>query len=367
MRTGLIALAGLAVAGCSRPPERPAEATDASAAVAAPAPTNRAPLPPGFMKGQLHTHSSGSGDSQTSPVDVQRWYEARGYDFVVFTDHNRITDTPDSSLLTIPGAELTRNLQTCEPPPPPGVPCAFHVNVLFATAGEGPVNPGDAQSGDRVANYRVAIASAKALGGLAVLNHPNMMSGADSEVVGALAREGLSFLEVGNQAWDAENAGDAQRKSTEAIWDAALAKGFHVFATATDDAHHYADAAALRERGKRPFVGDLGFVVVRAERDAAAIRAAMDRGDFYASTGIVFETHERTATSLVLVTRAEVDYESVARDGSVTRREHGTRFEVTLGPQDGPYVRARARRADGAFALTQPVFRRPASRPQGAP
>jgi hypothetical protein len=184
-----------------------------------------------------------------------------------------------------------------------------------------------------------------------------MMSGADAAIVTALASEGLTFLEVANQAWDADNDGDAQRRSTEAIWDAALASGAHVFATATDDAHHYADAAALRARGERPFVGDLGFVVVRAERSAAAIRAAMERGDFYASTGIVFETHERSASSLTLVTKDAVDFEAVARDGAVTRREHGTRFEVTLGAQDGPYVRARARRADGAFALTQPLFR----------
>ena len=356
VRSLVLALA--LVAGCAqcRAREQPA-VLDATAAAPAPAPTNRAPLPPGFMKGHLHTHSSGSGDSHTSPTDVQRWYEARGYDFLVFTDHNRITDTPDSSLITIPGAELTRNLKTCEPPPPSGVVCAFHMNVLFATAGEGPVDPGDARSLDRVANYRVELASAKALGGIAVLNHPNMMSGADGDIVAALAREGLTLLEVGNQAWDAENAGDAQRRSTEAIWDAALAKGLHVFATFTDDAHHYADAAALRQQGERPFVGDLGFVVVRAERSATSIRAGIERGDFYGSTGVVFETYQRTATSLTLVTKEEVDFESVVRDGTTARREHGTRFEVKLAAADGPYVRVRARRADGAIALTQPVFR----------
>lgn len=360
MAPRLVALTLALVAGCSqcRTREQPSGAVDAaSSAAPLPAATNRAPLPTGFMKGQLHTHSSGSGDSQTSPTDVQRWYEARGYDFLVFTDHNRITDTPDSSLITIPGAELTRNLKTCEPPPPSGVVCAFHTNVLFATAGEGPVDPGDAHSLDRVANYRAELASAQALGGIAMLNHPNMMSGADGDIVTALAREGLTLLEVGNQAWDADNAGDAQRRSTEAIWDAALAKGLHVFATFTDDAHHYADAAALRQQGERPFVGDLGFVVVKAERSAASIRAGIERGDFYGSTGIVFETYERTATSLTLVTRDVVDFESVVRDGTTSRREHGTRFEVTLAAADGLYVRVRARRADGALALTQPLFR----------
>jgi len=34
---------------------------------------------------------SESGDSQTPPEVVADWYERRGYDFIVFTDHNVIT------------------------------------------------------------------------------------------------------------------------------------------------------------------------------------------------------------------------------------------------------------------------------------
>src|SRR4051812_37394364 len=80
----------------------PAHAT-ATATAAAPAvrAANPAAMPAGFLKGQLHTHTSRSADSDTGPHDVHQWYESRGYDFVVFTDHNAVTDTSDTHLLTI--------------------------------------------------------------------------------------------------------------------------------------------------------------------------------------------------------------------------------------------------------------------------
>jgi hypothetical protein len=75
--------------------------------------------PAGFLKGQLHVHSSNSGDSRTAPADVVRWYASRGYDFIVFTDHEHIAVAPPTNhMLVIPGVELTQNLEGCEPPPP---------------------------------------------------------------------------------------------------------------------------------------------------------------------------------------------------------------------------------------------------------
>jgi hypothetical protein len=367
----IAALSAIAIAGCAdcRAPGTIAERSDTSTPAAPDAssptpgvtPVKRGPLPKGFVRGQLHTHSNESDDCQTPPVEVQRWYEAWGYDFVVFTDHNHVTDTPDSSLLTIPGAELTRNIRNCEPPPPFGVPCALHMSALFATPGDGGrIDPGDGANVDRLAVYKGELARARSLGALAMLNHPNMMSGADTQIATALAREGLVLLEVANQAWDAQNEGDATRHSTEAIWDEVLVQGLHMFATATDDAHHYADADALRGRGEKPFVGDLGFVVVHAAKNARAIRAAIEHGDFYASTGVVFETYERSATSITLSVRedAPVDFEVISH-GGLARREHGTRIEVKLRADDGPYVRVRAKARGGAFALAQPLFRAP--------
>jgi hypothetical protein len=90
---------------------------------------------PEFVKGQLHLHSNRSGDSQTPPADVVRWYAGHGYDFIVFTDREHVTVEPSSpSLLVIPGVELTQNVESCTPAPPPGLRCLLHVNALYARA-----------------------------------------------------------------------------------------------------------------------------------------------------------------------------------------------------------------------------------------
>ena len=256
----------------------------------------RAPLPPpadvrggedGFLKGQLHLHSNRSGDSATPPEEVVRWYAARGYDFIVFTDHDRVTAPPSTaSMLVIPGVELTQNLRHCTPPPPPGLKCLLHVNALFVRPPFAGLVPWGWPGGDdRLGRYRRALAVTKELGGIAQLNHPNFHYAADARLVTALAADGLTLMEVANQAWDSNNEPTDGHPSTEAIWDAVLSTGATLYGTATDDAHHYDDADAARARGDEVFVGDLGFVMVRARKDPAAIRDALARGDFYASTG----------------------------------------------------------------------------------
>ena len=49
-------------------------------------PTSTATEPDRFLKGELHLHSNRSGDSDTPPDEVVRWYAGHGYDFIVFTD-----------------------------------------------------------------------------------------------------------------------------------------------------------------------------------------------------------------------------------------------------------------------------------------
>ena len=158
----------------------------------------------GFLKGQLHLHSNNSGDSATTPADVVRWYEAHRYDFIVFTDHERVTALPSTaSMLVIPGVELTQNLKRCEPAAPAGLGCLLHVNALFVKPPPGGAVPWPPAAGiDRIGRYRRALAATEALGGIAQLNHPNFDYSADAALVTALAGEGLRLLEIANQAWD---------------------------------------------------------------------------------------------------------------------------------------------------------------------
>lgn len=325
-------------------------------------PTQAAPptLPSGFLKGQLHAHSSRSGDSETPPADVRRWYAAHRYDFVVLTDHNVVGALPtDDGTLVLPGVELTMNPPFCDPPVRASA-CALHLNALFVDPrSEGRVELDGAAHAEKPIRRRDAYvaetARALALGGLPMLCHPNFaFSGPTVEDLLHLEKRGLRLVEIHNESWDSQNEGDDAHPSTEALWDGALARGARLYGTATDDAHHYADAADLRARGELPFDGDRGFVVVRAERNAQSIRAAIASGDFYASTGLLLTGIERRKDGITLTTAEPADFEVIGRSG--TRRERGTTLDARLRSADGPYLRVRI--TQGTLrAWTQPVFR----------
>ena len=319
-----------------------------------------------FLKGQLHAHSSNSGDSQTSPENVAAWYARHGFDFVVFTDHNVITRYRENDdVLLIPGVELTHNTRRCQPPPEPGMACLLHVNALFVEDGTSarvdlPVREGD----ERRAIYRRSVALAERLGGVAQLNHPNFHYGADASSIAELGRHGLTLLEVANEAFDSNNQGDATHPSTEALWDAVLSQGVVVWGVATDDAHHYDDAEQARARGEDVFTGDRGFVMVRATRDRAAIAAALRRGDFYSSTGVLLRRVDaRDGVLDIEVSGAEdCDISFIGERGAVLAHTRGRTARYQLAPGQR-YVRALIVDGRGARAFTQPLFQLSASRP----
>jgi hypothetical protein len=312
-----------------------------------------------FLKGQLHAHTSGSGDSDTAPDEAAAWYADHGFDFVVFTDHNRVTSVrAPSGMLALRGVELTQNLRSCEPAPEPGDACLLHVNALFVAPSPGRIAFDPEASPARVALYGRAVDRAIALGGVAQLNHPNFQHGADLEVLVALAARGLALVEIANEAVDSGNEGDARHASTEALWDAALLRGARVLGTATDDAHHYGDAEATRARGETAYTGDRGFVMVRAEKTEASIRAAIVAGDFYGSTGVELTRLDLARDAVAVDVRASdapatID---VIADGRVVATERGAslRFDPRRAP--ATYLRVRVTDARGRTAFSQPLW-----------
>ena len=327
-------------------------AASAPAAVEAVPPAGREVT---WLKGQLHAHTDNSGDSETTPAVALRWFARHGFDFVVFTDHNFVTVADSDGVLAIPCVELTQNLADCEPPPEPGLQCLLHVNALYidpARAGRFMFAATDERS--RLRLYGRALAATRELGGVAQLNHPNFHYAADAATITALAREGLLLVEVANEAVDSNNAGDAGHPSTEALWDASLGRGARVWAVATDDSHHYDDAAQMESRGDTAYVGDRGFVMVRAEREPAAIRAAIEREDFYASSGVVLTALAAEAGTLTLRTAEPHEFRFVGAGGTELERVRGVTASHTLQPGEA-YVRAVVVAADGRRAWTQPL------------
>ena len=316
----------------------------------------------GWLKGQLHLHSNASGDSETPPQEVARWYAAHGYDFIVFTDHNRVTEVPGvGEMLVMPGVELTQNLERCDPPSQADMQCLLHVNALAVDVGrlDAAATLEEPTSVDRVARYEHAMRVTEALGAVAQLNHPNFHLAATQDELLALARGGLRLFELANEAWDSNNEGDETHPSTTAMWDYVLGNGVPLYGTATDDAHHYEDAERMRAAGKPVFTGDLGFVMVRAERDAAAIREALRKGDFYASTGVVLEdvSFEGGVLELRVGPKAEAPFDVLfIADGRVVKRASEAVARYDTAGRGHVYVRATVVDAQGRTAWVQPVF-----------
>lgn len=365
-RPGLACVAlGIAVGlvACGPPPAVKNGGAEAEAK-AVEAPEAAAPRP-AWLKGQLHLHSSASGDSATPPADVVRWYAEHGYDFIVFTDHNKITEVPgQGEMLVMPGIELTQNLERCDPPPEPGLQCLLHVNGLFVGTNTEAIASVPVPAGvERLERYAHAIAVTEALGGVAMLDHPNFHYAADAELLAGLAGRGLTLVEVANEAVDSNNEGDDAHPSTEALWDAVLSTGARVWGVATDDAHHYYDASMVRERGELAHVGDRGWVMVRAEREPAAIRAAIERGEFYGSSGVVLDEVAFDGKTLRVTVDEAAEgphrFTFIGDGGRELHRQRGREGVFTVPEGYAGYVRAVVQDRQGRKAWVQPVWIQP--------
>jgi hypothetical protein len=144
-----------------------------------------------------------------------------------------------------------------------------------------------------------------------------------------------------------------------------LSAGGNLWGIASDDAHHYYDVAAVWARGKQPFTGDRGFVMVRARRDVPEIRAAMARGDFYASNGVLLSVAGRAPDGSMAVEVADSmpgphRISCIGTGGRVLLEVSG-RAARCPAPEVGGYVRAVVTDSAGRKAWVQP------SRPAPAP
>lgn len=302
-------------------------------------------------------HTGRSMDSETPPEVAVRWYAERGFDFIVITDHNAVTRVDgQGGMLVLPGIELTQNYRTCDPPPPEGMACLLHVTGLFVDGRMDQIAFPPPASLDRAALFERAVHETLAAGGIAMLNHPNFHDAASTDLLVELAAHGVTLLEVRNEAVDSHNEGDATHPSTEAMWDAALTRGARVFGTATDDAHHYDDAGAVRALGRTAYTGDRGFVMVRADKTPTAIRAAVERGDFYGSTGVVLDEVAMEPKAIHVHATKDVSFDVIGTGGVVLSTTEGR--VVDFDPAKAPrgYVRVRAHDVAGRVAFTEPLF-----------
>lgn len=297
-----------------------------------------------WFKGNLHTHTINS-DGDTSPDDVVRWYKEHRYDFLSLTDHNFLTETGGLSsvfgakgkFLLVPGEEVTSGYS--DKP--------IHINALGVRS---LIEPAIGSS--VVDTLQQNVDRIHAANSLASVNHPNFRWAITTDELRRI--NGLKLFEVYNGHPTVNNQGGGGRPGLEEMWDSLLTAGRRIHGIAVDDAHHF---KTLGQGYSNP---GRGWVMVQAaELSVASVRAALESGDFYASTGVVLEEAQRLPNGLRLrlpqtgTTLFTTQFIGANGEVLATSIDAAPEYRLEAGQ---PYVRAVVTDSNGWKAWVQPVF-----------
>jgi hypothetical protein len=296
-----------------------------------------------WWKGNTHTHTTNS-DGDTPAAQVATWYKQHGYRFLVLSDHNVFTDPRtlsslvDSTFLLIAGEEVTTSFERA----------AVHVNALEITRVIPP--PKDSSLLGTVQKTVDAIRAERAI---PHINHPNFLWSLDTTTLRQV--RGDRLLEIYNGHPTVHNDGGGDWPSMEIVWDAMLTHGKRLFGIAVDDAHHF-QGEFSRNRANP----GRGWVVVRSTSLAPrAIVDALDRGEFYASSGPTIDSVVVTATTVGFQILRDRDFKYtttfIGANGQVLATDRSFAPRYTLRGTE-TYVRARVVDSGGHTAWLQPVF-----------
>jgi hypothetical protein len=319
-----------------------------------------------WFKGNLHTHSLWS-DGDDYPEMIADWYKTNGYQFLAISDHNVLQQGPrwlelkpprvvagvlkergtgvalekylrrfgpdwveqretagkkeirlkpleeyrslleePGKFLMIPSEEITARWKRPKTDTTPEMGGDVHMNLTNPRELIAPVTGADNALTIMQRTIDAAFAQRARTGQpmLLHLNHPNYVWGITAEELMQL--HGEKFFEVYNGHPGVHNDGDATRLSTDAMWDAILTRRLAelhlepMFGLATDDAHAYHQTIIGRANAGR------GWVMVRAKfLTAESLIAAMEAGDFYASSGVTLVDVRRRDSELAVEIQTE--------------------------------------------------------------
>ena len=299
-----------------------------------------------WYKGNLHTHTINS-DGDSSPDTVARWYREHYYNFLVLSDHNYLTNPQglnatigaQDKFLLIPGEEVTSGYEGK----------SVHVNgyplqdVVMPVLGNSVL--------DTIQKNVDAIRKA---GGMPSLNHPNYKWSITPDDLRQV--NNLKLFEVYNGIKSTNDLGGGGRPSLDEMWDIVLSAGREVYGIAVDDAHVFKRFAPELANPGRGWVS-----LLAPELSAQAVTQALDRGEFYASTGVELEDMRRAADGIGLTIKpngtAKYLTHFIGAEGKVLGASTELQANYTLKPGDR-YVRAKVMASTGDAAWVQPVFAR---------
>jgi hypothetical protein len=297
-----------------------------------------------WYKGNTHTHTLNS-DGDSTPDDVVRWYREHGYQFLVLTDHNFLTSVDtlqalhgaDGRFLVIRGEEVTDKFGDM----------SIHVNGL--NLGQLVPPQGGTSVVDVVQRNVDAIRKEE---GVPHINHPNFRWSITTAELQQIRNNRL--LEIFNGHPMVNNVGGGGVPGLEEVWDAILSSGILLYGIAVDDAHTFKDPGNPNVAGP-----GRGWVAVRAARlDAASLMQALERGEFYASTGVELTDIRATEDAMLVEVRptnySKYRIQFIGRDGRLLQESPEPTATYKFQGDEG-YVRARVLESNGRMAWVQPV------------
>jgi len=332
-----------------------------------------------WWKGNLHTHSLWS-DGDDFPDSIAAWYKDQGYHFLALSDHNRMLegerwiafrDTPAfrAALGTnesrfgpdwlqhreVQGTNQVRLKTLAEFRDRLEVPghfllipaeeissgyLSFPVHINATNLREPIEPPGGTNVLDVMQRGVNAVLDQRRHTGQPMMphiNHPNFVWGITAEDL--MMVQGERFFEVYNGHPLVHNEGDAVHAGTDRVWDIVLAWRLGqldlpvMYGLATDDAHNYHQFGTGNSNAGR------GWVMVRSERlEPAALIAALEAGDFYASSGVTLRDVRRKDGRLHIEIEPEPGVTYVTRFIGTRRGFDPTRSPVMS--EAGELVRA---------------------------
>lgn len=317
-----------------------------------------------WYKGNTHTHSLWS-DGNDFPEMIMDWYKSHGYDFISLSDHNILAN--GEKWATIPshpfrqqrfrqylekygrdwvvykedtGGRIRVRLKTLAEYRPlfeekdkfliiqaeeitdqyqkkPIHIGAINVQQLVAPQGGNSVAEVMQRNLDEVYAQRARTGQSM----FAHINHPNFGWAIKAEDMMQL--KGERFFEVYNGHPHVHNYGDSSTIGMEELWDRLvihyITEGRDlVYGLATDDAHDFIEYSGRTSNPGR------GWIMVRAsELTPAALISAMEKGDFYSTTGVELENVEFKNRTLSVAVKSDTGVDYTIQFWGAAKRKNG--------------------------------------------
>lgn len=292
-----------------------------------------------WYRGNTHAHTILSGHGDATAEEVTNWYHKNDYNFLVLSEHNKFIDPKKvqmprplrNDFILIPGVEVSGNhvVHTT----------AFNVTEVI------PWKIKTEKARDVLEFHVEGVLHAK---GTPIANHPNFAYALNADDLHSVKK--LSFLELYNAHPLVNNQGDHEHPSVESMWDDLLTRGKKIFALASDDAHYF------HTDDPNESIPGFGWIMVKSNKlTSKAIVDSLDRGDFYASSGVILRNVERningkysisvnvedTVKILKLKESFKVKIELIGENGKVLDKYLGLNKSFIISNYTTKYLRVR--------------------------